>query len=71
MKVKYNDKQLIKLVEDLYWDYDRLSTSGRDTLEKLAQLVDVPTTLIQFKKDCDYITDLSRSVQQELAKEIL
>lgn len=69
MKVKYNDKQLIKLVEDLYWDFDKLSTSGRATLEKIAQLTGVPTTLVQFKEDCDCITYLAHSLQQELAKE--
>ncbi len=42
MKIKNNEK-LIKLVTDLYWDFDRLTTSGQETLEKLAELVGVPT----------------------------
>tara|TARA_B100000927_G_scaffold258567_1_gene227074 strand:+ start:985 stop:1161 length:177 start_codon:yes stop_codon:yes gene_type:complete len=32
-----------KLVTDLYWDFDRLTSSGQKTLERLATLVDVPT----------------------------
>ena len=42
MKIKNNEK-LIKLVTDLYWDFDRLTTSGQETLEKLAKMVGVPT----------------------------
>ena len=30
-------------VIDLYWDFDRLSTSGQETLESIAELLDVPT----------------------------
>ena len=30
-------------IMNLYWDFDKLSTSGRDTLENLAELLDVPT----------------------------
>ena len=42
MKIKNNEK-LQKLVTDLYWDFDRLTSSGQETLEKLATLVGVPT----------------------------
>ena len=28
-----------RLVEDLYWEYDRMSSSGQQTLYKLASLV--------------------------------
>ena len=40
--MKKNEK-LQKLVTDLYWDFDRLTSSGQETLEKLAILVGVPT----------------------------
>ena len=40
--MKKNEK-LQKLVTDLYWDFDRLTSSGQETLEKLAKLVGVPT----------------------------
>ena len=42
MKIKNNEK-LIGLVTDLYWDFDRLTSSGQETLEELATLVGVPT----------------------------
>ena len=38
-----NNEKLQKLVIDLYWDFDRLTSSGKETLEKLAKLVGVPT----------------------------
>ena len=38
-----NNAKLQKLVIDLYWDFDRLTSSGKETLEKLAKLVGVPT----------------------------
>ena len=30
-----------KLVDDLYWDYDRMSSSGQKTLDKLAEEVNL------------------------------
>ena len=36
-------KQIAKLVDLLFWDYDRLSNSGRITLDELADLLDLPT----------------------------
>ena len=42
MKIK-NNKKIQKLVTDLYWDFDRLTSSGQETLEELATLVGVPT----------------------------
>ena len=38
-----NTKHICKLVDDLYWDYDRLSTSGQETLDKLAKTLGLPT----------------------------
>ena len=38
-----NKSQVTKLVVDLCWEYDRMSSSGQETLEKLATLVGVPT----------------------------
>ena len=29
------------LVDDLYWDYDRMSRSGQETLDKLAEEVNL------------------------------
>ena len=36
-------KHLPDLVNDLFWDYDRLTSSGKLTLDKIAKLVGVLT----------------------------
>ena len=36
-------KKTVKCIVDLYWDYDRLSSKGQETLDKLAKLYGVPT----------------------------
>jgi hypothetical protein len=36
-------QELQELVTEMYWDFDRLTSSGQLTLEKLAKLVGVPT----------------------------
>ena len=30
-------------VDQMYWDYDRLSRSGQDTLDKIAKKIGLPT----------------------------
>jgi hypothetical protein len=37
-----NNKRLIELVDDMYWDYDRMSSSGQETLDKIADLLGIP-----------------------------
>ena len=36
-------ERLQNLVEDLFWEYDRMSSSGQQTLDKVAQMIGVPT----------------------------
>ena len=43
IKPKWVFEILQSKVIDLYWDFDRLSTSGQETLESIAKLLDVPT----------------------------
>tara|TARA_R100000951_G_scaffold79226_1_gene67220 strand:- start:35 stop:214 length:180 start_codon:yes stop_codon:yes gene_type:complete len=43
MTKKINEEQLRELVTDMYWEFDRLSSSGQLTLEKIAKLIGVPT----------------------------
>ncbi len=41
-KIEENKRRMSKiqkLVDDLYWEYDRMSSSGQQTLYKLASLV--------------------------------
>jgi hypothetical protein len=33
-------KAMREAVDDLFWDYDRMSSSGKETLDKLASLVE-------------------------------
>tara|TARA_Y100001963_G_scaffold99462_1_gene136885 strand:- start:267 stop:473 length:207 start_codon:yes stop_codon:yes gene_type:complete len=44
--VEYNwmtkEQKIQEAVSDLYWELDRMSTSGQETLNKLAKLVGVP-----------------------------
>ena len=44
--VEYNwmtkEQKIQEAVSDLYWELDRMSTSGKETLNKLAKLVGVP-----------------------------
>ena len=44
-----NKSQVTKLVVDLYWDYDRMSSSGQETLDKLAKVLNIPTEEEQDK----------------------
>ena len=36
-------EKLQNLVEDMYWEYDRISSSGQKPLDKIAKLLGVPT----------------------------
>ena len=36
-----NKQKLINLVNDLYWDYDRMSSSGQETLDKISDLLGI------------------------------
>lgn len=40
-----NDKavKILKLIDDLFWEYDRLSSDGQKDLDELAKLVGLPT----------------------------
>ena len=40
-EARKNMTPLQRLVEDLYWEYDRMSGSGQKTLDKLAETKEV------------------------------
>ena len=63
MKIKNNAK-LMELVTDLYWEFDRMSSSGKKTLEELATLVGVPTEAEMDEKNLKK-TLLSMGVPKE------
>ena len=35
--------ELRTLIDDLYWEYDRMSGDGKHTLDKMAELTGLPT----------------------------
>ena len=39
--VKMDKAKLIELIQDLSWEYDRMSSSGQETLDKLFKLLDM------------------------------
>jgi hypothetical protein len=39
-------EEVKKLVSDLYFDYDRLSSSGQETLDKIAKLLKIESTIM-------------------------
>ena len=43
IKPKWVFEILQSKVTDLYWDFDKRSVSGQETLEAIAKLLDVPT----------------------------
>ena len=38
-----NESQITKLVVDLCWEYDRMSSSGQETLDKLCKVLGIQT----------------------------
>ena len=34
-------KEIFNLIDDLFWEYDRLTSSGKETLDKLGDLLGI------------------------------
>ena len=43
---------LKNLVDDLYWEFDRMSSSGQKTLDEIAKIVGVPTNSEMDENSC-------------------
>ena len=56
--------QVTKLVVDLCWEYDRMSSSGQETLDKLCKVLGIET---EAEMD-EVLTNMS---QEEINNEIL
>ena len=52
-----------KYVTDLYWEYDRMSSSGQETLDKLASWVGIET-------DAQLQERLSKMSKEEIKQEM-
>ena len=37
-------KEITKLVDDLFWEYDRMTFSGKETLDTLGDLLKIPAS---------------------------
>ena len=49
--VNVSDKKKVEnLIVDLFWEYDRMSSSGQETLDKLAELMNVLSEREEFFK---------------------
>ena len=59
-----NKSQITKLVVDLCWDYDRMSSSGQETLDKLCKVLG-----IEIEKEIDEL--LASMSKEEINNEIL
>ena len=59
-----NKSQITKLVVDLCWDYDRMSSSGQETLDKLCKVLNIET-------DEEFETRLASMTKEEINNEIL
>ena len=59
-----NKSQVTKLVVDLCWEYDRMSSSGQETLDKLCKVLG-----IQTEKEMDEL--LASMSKEEINNEIL
>jgi hypothetical protein len=43
--------EITKLVDDLFWDFDRLTTGGQETLYKLADLLGIVDSVSEEGED--------------------
>ena len=59
-----NKSQVTKLVVDLCWEYDRMSSSGQETLDKLCKVLGIET-----EAEMDEL--LASMSQEEINNEIL
>ena len=59
-----NKSQVTKLIVDLCWEYDRMSSSGQETLDKLCKVLGIET-----EKEMDEL--LASMSKEEINNEIL
>ena len=59
-----NKSQVTKLIVDLCWEYDRMSSSGQETLDKLCKVLGIET-----EKEMDEL--LASMTKEEINNEIL
>ena len=56
--------QVTKFIVDLCWEYDRMSSSGQETLDKLCKVLNIET-------DAEFTERLASMTKEEINNEIL
>ena len=56
--------QVTKFIVDLCWEYDRMSSSGQETLDKLCKVLNIET-------DAEFTERLASMSKEEINNEIL
>ena len=56
--------QVTKFIVDLCWEYDRMSSSGQETLDKLCKVLNIET-------DAEFEARLASMTKEEINNEIL
>jgi|TARA_R110002124_G_scaffold97719_2_gene242740 hypothetical protein len=63
------EQKIINLVDDLFCEYDRLSSDGQEDLDKLAKLVGTDTNKEMMKKITEEIRTLKKvNISKGVAK---
>jgi len=60
---KLKQDRTAQLIAELFWDHNRLSSSGRETLDKLARMWGVPTEEDMIRAD-SHIDDLPSDTER-------
>ena len=56
--IEVKNLELLKLlVDDLYWDYDRLSSDGKDTLNNISNLLGISTEETELNQGKKWLRD--------------
>ena len=66
-------EEVKKLVSDLYFDYDRLSSSGQETLDKIAKLLKIENICKEClgtgKKEIKFIDPITNEYKKSIYME--
>lgn len=65
-------KEIFKLTDDLHWEYDRMSTSGQQTMDKLSELLtEYSHELLYHEKVKEILWEyISKNDEEEIFKRI-
>ena len=58
--MKLSKSHLQKLVTDLYWEYEKMTSIGKETLDKIAKVLDLPT-----QEEMDFLMMIETNMLEE------